>query len=48
MTIHDMRRRVLAHIRMAFALGWSTPLGLAARHRAALMRAQLVIARAAQ
>lgn len=47
MNATTLRQRILHHIRMAFRLGWSTPLGLAARAFAALLRARLAIVRAA-
>lgn len=47
MNVSYLRHRVLHHLRMAFRLGWSTPLGLAARAFAALLRARMAILRAA-
>jgi hypothetical protein len=42
-----LRQRVLHHIRMAFRLGWSTPLGLAARAFANMLRVRLLLLRVA-
>lgn len=47
MTAAALRHRILHHIRMALRLGWSTRLGLAARAFAAMLRARLVLLRAA-
>lgn len=43
----NLRHRILAAIRHAFALGWTTRLGYAARAYAAHLKARLVILRAA-
>jgi hypothetical protein len=47
MTIQQIRHSILRHIRNAFALGWSSRLGMAARAFAALLKARLVLMRAA-
>ena len=46
-TIKQLRHRILAHIRNAFALGWSTRLGLAARAMANKLRVKLMLMRIA-
>lgn len=43
----QLRQRILHHLRQAVRLGWSTRLGHAAREFAALLRARLVLLRAA-
>ena len=45
--IAHLRHRILHHLRQAFRLGWSTPLAHAARAFSALLKARLVILRAA-
>ncbi len=47
MTAAALRHRILAHIRMAFRLGWSTRLGLAARAFANALRVRLILLRCA-
>jgi hypothetical protein len=47
MTAQHLRHRIFAHIRMAVRLGWSTRLGQAAREFVALLKARLLLLRAA-
>jgi hypothetical protein len=47
MTAAALRHSILRHIRNAFALGWSSRLGLAARAFANMLRVRLILLRAA-